>query len=70
MTTTNHEQQITIGARRSPGPSVQDLHRADTRPVPRALLDDSYVPQGQADVPKSRYTSPAFAALENEFMWT
>ncbi|MCB9382344.1 MAG: aromatic ring-hydroxylating dioxygenase subunit alpha [Acidimicrobiaceae bacterium] len=70
MTTTNDEQQITIGARRSPGPSVQDLHRADTGPVPRALLDESYVPQGQADVPKARYTSPAFAALENEFMWT
>ncbi|HAP77569.1 MAG TPA: hypothetical protein DCR14_16005, partial [Acidimicrobiaceae bacterium] len=67
---TDHEQPVSIGAARSPGPSVQDLHRADTRPVPRALLDESYVPQGEADVPKSRYTSAAFAALENEFMWT
>lgn len=70
MTTTDGGQQVSIGAARSPGPSVQDLHAADTRPVPAALLDTDYVPQGRADVPKSRYTSPRFAALEDEFMWT
>lgn len=66
MTTTDPE----IGAARSPGPSVQDLLAADTRPVPASLLDHDYVPQGMADVPKIRYTSPEFAALENEYMWT
>lgn len=61
---------VEVGAARSSGPSVQDLHAADTRPVPESLLDHSYEPQGMADVPKSRYTSPEFAALEAEFMWT
>lgn len=59
-----------IGAARSPGPSVQDLLAADTRPVPASLTDHSYEPQGRSDVPKSRYTAPEFAALENEYMWT
>lgn len=59
-----------VGEARSSGPSVQDLLAADTRRVPESLLDNSYVPQGLADVPKSRYTDHAFAALENEYMWT
>ena len=61
---------IDVGRARSPGPSVQDLLREDSRPVPVSLTDHSYVPQGLSDVPKARYTSAAFAALENEFMWT
>jgi phenylpropionate dioxygenase-like ring-hydroxylating dioxygenase large terminal subunit len=63
-------QGSAVGAARSPGPSVQDLHAADTRPVPLSLRDHSYVPQGMADVPRARYTSPAFAALEAEYLWT
>ena len=59
-----------LGKARSTGPSVQDLLEADTREVPVSLKDHSYELQGIADVPKSRYTSHAFAALENEFMWT
>ncbi|MFM8381374.1 MAG: aromatic ring-hydroxylating dioxygenase subunit alpha, partial [Actinomycetota bacterium] len=59
-----------VGAARSVGPSVQDLLVADTRQVPESLLDHSYAPQGTVDIPKSRYTSPEFAALENEYMWT
>ncbi len=59
-----------IGMERSPGPSVQDMLRIDSRAVPVSLKDHSYVPQGLAEVPKSRYTSAAFAALENEYMWT
>lgn len=51
-------------------PTVQDLLAADSRPVPASLLDDSWVDQGTADIPKSRYTSPEFAALENEYLWT
>jgi phenylpropionate dioxygenase-like ring-hydroxylating dioxygenase large terminal subunit len=54
---------------RSPGPSVQDLLRADSRPVPKALLDHSTVDCGTAEIPKSRYTSVHFAALENEYLW-
>ncbi|CAN5436520.1 hypothetical protein BH23ACT3_BH23ACT3_00710 [soil metagenome] len=59
-----------VGTARSVGPSVQDLLAADTRPVPTSLLDHGYVPQGSADVPKVRYTSPEFAALEAEYLWT
>ncbi|MGA1498811.1 MAG: aromatic ring-hydroxylating oxygenase subunit alpha [Ilumatobacteraceae bacterium] len=59
-----------VGEARSAGPSVQDLLAADTRTVPKSLLDSSYVPQGLVDVPKTRYTDHSFAALENEYMWT
>ena len=59
-----------IGKDRSTGPSVQDLLVADSRQVPLSLTDHSYVSQGKADVPKLRYTSHEFAALENEYMWT
>jgi phenylpropionate dioxygenase-like ring-hydroxylating dioxygenase large terminal subunit len=59
-----------IGRARSSGPTVQELLAADTRAVPPSLTDHSYAPQGAADVPKSRYTSPAFAELENRYMWT
>lgn len=58
------------GSSRSPGPSVQDLLAADSRRVPESLRDHSYVHQGRADIPKLRYTSAQFAALENEYMWT
>ena len=53
----------------SSGPSVQDLLAADSRPVPAALLDHSTVDCGTAEVPKSRYVSSEFAALENEYLW-
>jgi hypothetical protein len=59
-----------VGAARSSGPSVQDLLASDSRRVPESLKDHSYVPQGSADIPKIRYTSNAFAALENEYLWT
>lgn len=60
----------TPGGARSAGPSVQDLLATDTRPVPPPLLDHEAAPQGRADVPKARYTSPEFAALEAEYLWT
>ena len=59
-----------VGAARSSGPSVQDLLASDSRRVPESLKDHSYVPQGSADIPKTRYTSNAFAVLENEYLWT
>lgn len=58
------------GLEHSPGPSVQQLLAADTRQVPASLRDHAYVAQGSADVPRSRYTAPHFAELENEFLWT
>ncbi len=57
------------GSARSSGPSIQDLLDTDTRPVPVALRDHSYSYRGSADLPKSRYTSPEFAALEAEYLW-
>ena len=70
MTTYDDLRDDTLGRARSSGPSVQDLLAADSRVVPESLRDSSYVVQGVADVPKSRYTSPEFASLENEYMWT
>ncbi|MEM8904746.1 MAG: aromatic ring-hydroxylating dioxygenase subunit alpha [Actinomycetota bacterium] len=66
MTSTEHRP----GEARSTGPSLQELLDTDTREVPVALREESYVFQGQADVPKSRYTSPEFAALEAEHLWS
>ncbi|MGI9624568.1 MAG: aromatic ring-hydroxylating oxygenase subunit alpha, partial [Acidimicrobiales bacterium] len=51
-------------------PSVQDLLAAESHAVPAPLAEDSWVDQGTGDIPRSRYTSPEFAALENEFLWT
>jgi phenylpropionate dioxygenase-like ring-hydroxylating dioxygenase large terminal subunit len=74
MTTTDDgpttETRVSIGSARSKGPSLQDMHRTDTRTVPESMLDHSYVPQGDEDVPRSRYFAPGFAALEAEYLWT
>ena len=51
-------------------PTVQDLLAADSRAVPAALRDDEWHDQGTADIPRSRYTSPAFADLEARYLWT
>ena len=64
------ETPVAVGGARSTGPSVQQFLAADTRSVPESLLDHSSAPQGAADVPRGRYTDPAFAALEDEFLWT
>ncbi len=66
MTTTEPDR----GTARSAGPTVQDFLENDTRDVPSGLTEEAYVFQGQADVPKARYTDPAFAALEVEHMWS
>jgi len=57
------------GSARSEGPSMQALLAVDSRPVPKPLLDNDHIHHGSADVPKSRYTSAAFAELEKEFVW-
>ncbi len=70
MTTTeNRPGSGKPGEARSHGPSVQEMMDSDTRPVPVALRDHSYVYTGSKDLPKTRYTSPEFAALEAEYMW-
>ena len=51
-------------------PSVRDLLDADTRTVPPPLLDHAWVDPGLGDIPRSRYTSPDFAELEIEYLWT
>ena len=66
MTTT----ETSGSGRRSAGPSVQQLLDTDTRAVPVSLRDHSDVSTGSADVSKLRYTSPRFAELEREFLWT
>jgi phenylpropionate dioxygenase-like ring-hydroxylating dioxygenase large terminal subunit len=58
------------GEARSSGPSFQQMLDSDTRAVPVALRDHSYVYTGSADLPKTRYTSADFAALEKEYMWS
>ena len=45
------------------------LRRRTRAASPQALRDHSSVYQGSADVPRSRYTSPEFAALEAEYLW-
>jgi phenylpropionate dioxygenase-like ring-hydroxylating dioxygenase large terminal subunit len=54
---------------RSAGPSFQQVLDTDARAVPVALRDTSAKFEGSSDVAKSRYTSPAFAALEHEYVW-
>jgi phenylpropionate dioxygenase-like ring-hydroxylating dioxygenase large terminal subunit len=61
--------EIRAGEARSTGPSYQELVAVDSGEVPVALRSTSYRYQGSADVPKSRYTSAAFAELEFEYMW-
>jgi phenylpropionate dioxygenase-like ring-hydroxylating dioxygenase large terminal subunit len=42
---------------------------ADSRAVPAAFRDHSYVDQGIAEVSKARYTSRDFAELEGDYVW-
>lgn len=70
MTLSSDRDQHEIGKARSAGPSLQELLAQDSRAVPVSLRDTSYVPQGEVDVPKLRYTDARFAALENEYLWT
>jgi nitrite reductase/ring-hydroxylating ferredoxin subunit len=51
-------------------PSYQDLLDRDSRPVPDALRERSLREIGNAPLDAARYTSPAFAELEAQRMWT
>jgi len=57
------------GTARYPGVSVQDLLDRDSRQVPDYLREQSYRFLGDADIPYSRYTSPAFHDLEVRYLW-
>jgi phenylpropionate dioxygenase-like ring-hydroxylating dioxygenase large terminal subunit len=58
------------GEARSAGPSYQELLDRDTRDVPVSLRDSHTAYQGTADVSKRRYTSAAFADLEQRYVWS
>jgi len=58
------------GQARSTGPSYQSVLDRDPVAPPDALRVESYEWLGDAPIPASRYTSAAFAALENERLWT
>ena len=57
------------GVSQSRGAKVQDILKSDTRPVPKAFLDFASPYVGSEEVPKSRFTSPEFAALEKQYVW-
>ncbi len=59
------------GTARAPGPSAQDILRAEARdiaPLPH-LLEESYTYLGSEGIPVERYTSREFARLEAERLW-
>lgn len=57
------------GEARFPGTSVQDLLRADSRPVPEYLTRQSYEFLGDQDIDYTRYVSREFFELELQRMW-
>jgi phenylpropionate dioxygenase-like ring-hydroxylating dioxygenase large terminal subunit len=54
---------------RCPGPGVDELFDADSRPVPELYRQDSWQDRGSAPLSAARYTSPEFFAAERERMW-
>jgi phenylpropionate dioxygenase-like ring-hydroxylating dioxygenase large terminal subunit len=58
------------GAARCPGPSAQDIVRAEDSVRHTALTDEHYEFLGDTDIAFSRYTSPEFFDLEIEKMWS
>jgi phenylpropionate dioxygenase-like ring-hydroxylating dioxygenase large terminal subunit len=63
------KEKVTAGAARCPGPSWDDLAKADTKPVPEFLREDGYTYLGSAPLATERYTSPEFFRREVEKMW-
>ena len=57
------------GEARCPGVSVQDLMRADSRPVPEFLTRQSYEFLGDQDIDYARYTSREIFEREVDRMW-
>src|SRR5262245_58955645 len=59
------------GQGRSEAPSPQEILQRETReePVPPVLLEESYQPLGDADLPSERYLSREVHELEVEKVW-
>lgn len=66
QTTDDHDAAVPPA---QPGPSVQELLDADTRPVPRALRDRSHVALGTDAFDRSRYTSYEWHRREVDHIW-
>jgi len=58
------------GDARCPGPSTREVILRDAAAAPAAIVEEAYQFLGDADVPFSRYTSPAFYDAEVERMWS
>ncbi|HKY90864.1 MAG TPA: aromatic ring-hydroxylating dioxygenase subunit alpha [Nevskiaceae bacterium] len=54
---------------RSPGPTVNEILRADRAPPIPAYLEESSVPMGDADIPVSRYISREWHEREKATVW-
>jgi phenylpropionate dioxygenase-like ring-hydroxylating dioxygenase large terminal subunit len=63
------ESEATAEARRSHGPSVQDVLARDRVPAPATLLIESQMDMGNEPVPVDRYISKAWHDLEVEKLW-
>ncbi len=66
----NTEHGSTRGGRnRSPGISWPELMKADARPVPGFLAQESYTYRGSEPLAAERYTGSGFAQAECDKMW-
>ena len=70
MTLQETPVELTRGAARSSGPSVQDILDRERVPVPEVLRRTSYYYMGSDDLAKERYYAREFHDLEVEKMWT
>jgi phenylpropionate dioxygenase-like ring-hydroxylating dioxygenase large terminal subunit len=67
IVTIHEEDQIVIPGQ--PHPTVREYLARERTTVPDALLSQSQIDLGLADIPVERYTSPEFHALEMEKVW-
>jgi nitrite reductase/ring-hydroxylating ferredoxin subunit len=63
------DPKLDLGKARSPGISWTELMKADSRPAPDCLTDESYQYRGSAPIDTARYTDEEFARAEREKMW-
>jgi nitrite reductase/ring-hydroxylating ferredoxin subunit len=63
------DPKLNHGKARSPGISWTDLMKADSRPAPDCLTEESYQYRGSEPIDTARYTSEEFARAEREKMW-
>jgi nitrite reductase/ring-hydroxylating ferredoxin subunit len=63
------DPKLDLGKARSSGVSWTELMKADSRPAPDCLTEESYQYRGSAPIDTARYTSEQFARAEREKMW-